>query len=67
MIDLLPPALILLDITMPRMDGFEAHAAMHAIRPDVPVSGLPRVAIIIDDIGYDVSELRKVPQSWQEG
>jgi polysaccharide deacetylase 2 family uncharacterized protein YibQ len=29
------------------------------IRPDVPVSGRPRVAIIIDDIGYDRSLARK--------
>jgi len=29
------------------------------IRPDVPVSGLPRVAIIIDDIGYDRGLARK--------
>lgn len=29
------------------------------IRPDVPVSGRPRVAIIIDDIGYDRGLARK--------
>lgn len=28
---------VLMDITMPRMDGLEAHAAMHAIDPAVPV------------------------------
>ena len=29
------------------------------IRPDIPISGLPRVAIIIDDIGYDRGLARK--------
>ncbi|MFA6961205.1 MAG: PAS domain-containing protein [Opitutaceae bacterium] len=28
---------VLLDLTMPRMDGFEAHAEMHQINPTVPV------------------------------
>lgn len=28
---------VILDLTMPRMDGFAAHAEMHQINPDVPV------------------------------
>ncbi len=28
---------VMLDLTMPRMDGFEAHAEMHRINPKVPV------------------------------
>lgn len=30
-------ACVLLDLTMPRLDGFEAFSAMRAVRPDVPI------------------------------
>jgi two-component system OmpR family response regulator len=32
-----PPAVVLLDLVMPRMDGLEVHAALHAMHPEVPI------------------------------
>ena len=32
-----PPAVVLLDLVMPQMDGYQTEAALHALLPDVPV------------------------------
>jgi DNA-binding NtrC family response regulator len=32
-----PPAVVLLDLVMPTMDGYQTEAALHALLPDVPV------------------------------
>ena len=32
-----PPAVVLLDLVMPQMDGYQTEAALHALLPAVPV------------------------------
>lgn len=32
-----PPAVVLLDLVMPQMDGYQTEAALHALHPEVPV------------------------------
>jgi DNA-binding response OmpR family regulator len=32
-----PPAVVLLDLVMPRMDGYQTEAALRALHPEVPV------------------------------
>ena len=32
-----PPAVVLLDLVMPRMDGYQTQAALHAMHPEVPI------------------------------
>jgi two-component system, OmpR family, response regulator MprA len=32
-----PPAVVLLDLVMPRMDGYQTEAALHVLHPEVPV------------------------------
>ena len=31
------PAVVLLDLEMPRMDGYQTHAALHAMHPEMPI------------------------------
>ncbi len=35
--------------------------------PEIPDEDYERLVSLIDEIGYDVSQLRKVPQQWQDG
>jgi apolipoprotein D and lipocalin family protein len=38
-----------------------------AREPVIPESDYAKLVSVVDDLGYDVSMLRKVPQKWESG